>query len=215
MGVLWTEYADDLTAGTATTFYLTAVSFVVAMVLGTIIAAFRISPIGPLRAVGLVYVEVFRNIPLMSLIIVVVYALPEIEVLLDYNTAVIVAMSLVGASFVCEALRTGINGVGTGQIEAARAIGFGFAGVLRHVVFPQAFRSMVQPFVTILIGIFLSSSLAGVVGVVDLTQTVSYINNRESLGLVTFLVAAIIYSAVSLGIASLGARLENRVRVLR
>ena len=75
-------------------------------------------------------------------------------------------------------------------------MGFTFTGVLRYVVFPQAFRSMVQPFVSILIAIFLSSSLAGVVGVVDLTQTVSWINNRESLGLLTFGVAAVIYSAM-------------------
>lgn len=215
MDVLWTQYADDFAAGLGVTAYLTVVSFALAMLLGTAVAAFRISPIAPLRAVGLVYVEVFRNIPLMSLMIVVVYALPEIEILLDYQTAVILAMSLVGGAFVCEALRTGINGVGAGQIEAARAIGFRFVGVLRHVVFPQAFRSMVQPFVTILIAIFLSSSLAGVVGVVDLTQTVSVINNRESLGLITFGVAAVVYAAVSLGIAAVGARLEERLRVLR
>jgi glutamate transport system permease protein len=124
-------------------------------------------------------------------------------------------MSLVGGAFICEALRTGINSVGAGQIEAARSVGFTFTGVLRHVVFPQAFRSMVQPFVSILIAIFLSSSLAGVVGVVDLTQTVSWINNRESLGLVTFGVAAVIYSLISLGIATVGGHLERRVRVLR
>ncbi|MEA5054493.1 MAG: amino acid ABC transporter permease [Propionicimonas sp.] len=215
MDVLWTQYAGTFASGLGITLYLTLLSFGFAMVLGTIIAAFRISPIAPLRAVGLVYVEIFRNIPLMSLIIVVVYALPEIEILLDYNTAIIVSMSLVGGSFVCEALRTGINGVDAGQIEAARAIGLGFVGVLRYVVFPQAFRSMVQPFVTILIAIFLSSSLAGVVGVMDLTQTVSYINNRESLGLITFGVAAVVYSLISLGIATLGARLETRARVLR
>ncbi|MGC3954065.1 MAG: amino acid ABC transporter permease [Propionicimonas sp.] len=215
MEVLWSEYGGSFAAGLGITLYLTAVSFVAAMVIGTIIAAFRISPIAPLRVVGLIHVEIFRNIPLMSLIILVVYALPEIEVLLSYETAIIVSMSLVGSAFVCEALRTGINSVGVGQIEAARSIGLPFVGVLRYVVFPQAFRSMVQPFVTILIAIFLSSSLAGVVGVTDLTQTVSWINNRESLGLVTFLVAAVIYSLISLGIATLGARLETRVRVLR
>lgn len=215
MAVLWNDYAGHFAAGLGITLYLTAASFVLAMVLGTVVATFRISPIAPLRAVGLVYVEVFRNIPLMSLIIVVVYALPEIEILLSYETAVIASMSLVGGAFICEALRTGINSVGAGQIEAARSVGFTFTGVLRYVVFPQAFRSMVQPFVSILIAIFLSSSLAGVVGVVDLTQTVSWINNRESLGLVTFGVAAVIYSLISLGIATVGGHLERRVRVLR
>ncbi len=215
MGILWRDYAGDFLTGLGVTLQLTVISFVFALLLGTIIAAFRISPITPLRVVGLIFVEVFRNVPLMSLIIVVVYALPEIEILLSYEAAIIASMSLVGGAFICEALRTGINSVAVGQIEAARAIGLGFLGVLRHVVFPQAFRSMIQPFVSILIGIFLSSSLAGVVGVRDLTGTVSWINNRESLGLVTFGVAAIIYATISLAIAGVGGRLERRLRVVR
>jgi glutamate transport system permease protein len=125
------------------------------------------------------------------------------------------AMVLVGAAFACEVFRTGINAIPAGQVEAGRAIGLGFFGVLREIVFPQATRSMVQPIVTLFIGILLSSSLAGVVGVMDLTAQVSYINNREALGLVTFLVAAVIYASIALGAGALGARLEVRFRVLR
>lgn len=198
-----------------TTALLTVVSFAGATVLGTIIAAFRISPIAPLRVVGLIFVEIFRNVPLMSLIILVVYALPEIEILLGYNESIILAMTLVGASFICEALRTGVNGVDRGQIEAARSIGLGFSGVVTQVVLPQAFRSMVQPIVTVFIGILLSSSLAGVVGVVDLTTVSNYINNREALGLVTFGVAAVMYIVIALSAGAVGDRLERKLRVLR
>lgn len=74
---------------------------------------------------------------------------------------------------------------------------------------------MVQPLVTVFIGIFLSSSLAGVVGVMDLTATVSYINNREALGLLTFMVAAVMYLTISLMAGVVGDRLERRLRVLR
>lgn len=215
MGVLWDEYLDDFVSGTLLTLGLTAASFTLAAVIGIVIAAFRISPISPLRLFGLIFVEIFRNIPLMSLIILVVYALPEVGIVLDYVPAVVLALSLVGGAFVAETLRSGINSVEVGQIEAARAIGLGFTGVLREVVMPQAFRSMVQPLVNVLIAIFLSTSLAGVVGVRDLTQTVAYINNKEALGLLTFGVAAAIYATISLLIAWVGGLIERRVRVLR
>lgn len=185
------------------------------MLVGTIMAIFRISPIAPLRAVGLIYVDIFRNVPLLSLIIVVVYALPEIGLMWSYNNSVIISMSLVGGAFICESLRAGINSVPAGQIEAARSLGLGFTGTVRYVVLPQAFRSMVQPLVTTFIGIFLSSSLAGTVGVMDLTATVTYINNREARGLMTFMVAAIIYLVISLGAGAVGDRLERKLRVLR
>lgn len=212
--VLW-NYRGEFLAGLGVTLQLTVLAFLGAAVVGTIIAVFRISPIAPLRAAGTVFVEVFRNVPLMSLLIVVVYALPEIGITMSYTTSVVAAMTCVGGAFLCEAVRGGINGVPAGQIEAARSLGFTFNGVLGRVVLPQAFRSMVQPLVTVFIGILISSSLAGVVGVKDLTATVSSINNREAQGLLTFLVAAVIYVTIALGAGAVGARLEKRLRVLR
>ncbi|MSS85214.1 amino acid ABC transporter permease [Actinomycetaceae bacterium WB03_NA08] len=211
---LW-EYRDQFLSGLGVTVELTAFAFLGAVLIGTFMATCRISPIAPLRVVGLVYVEIFRNVPLMSLIIVVVYALPEIGIVWSYKTCVIVAMLLVGGSFLCEAIRSGVAGVPAGQIEAARSLGMTFYGVMSNVVLPQAFRSMVQPMVTVFIGILLSSSLAGVVGVNDLTATVSYINNREAKGLLTFMVAAVVYLILSLLAGLVGDRLERRLRVLR
>ena len=212
--VLW-QYRDLFFEGLLVTLQLTVLSFLFAMLVGTVMAIVRISPIAPLRAVGLIYVDIFRNVPLLSLIIVVVYALPEIGLMWSYNNSVIISMSLVGGAFICESLRAGINSVPAGQIEAARSLGLGFTGTVRYVVLPQAFRSMVQPLVTTFIGIFLSSSLAGTVGVMDLTATVTYINNREARGLMTFMVAAIIYLVISLGAGAVGDRLERKLRVLR
>lgn len=209
------NHFGDIADGLRISLELTIVSFLVALVIGTVLATFRISPIAPLRAVGLIYVEIFRNIPLMSLLILLVYALPGLNVRLGFTRSVFTGLSLVGAAFVCEALRSGINSIGQGQIEAARSIGLGFFGVVRNVVFPQAYRAMVQPLLTILIGLFLSSSLAGVVGVIDLTQTANSINNIEALGLVVFIVAALIYVAISLVFAFIGGAIERRVRIAR
>lgn len=215
MEVLLTEYLGNFASGLWITLRLTLVAFALAVVWGTILALFRISPIVPLRAAGLVYVEIFRNVPLFALLVLVVYGLPQVQLNIGRTNAVILAMSLVGAAFACEVLRTGIRAVGAGQVEAGRSIGMTFFGISRYIVIPQAARSMVQPIVSLFISILLSSSLAGVVGMMDLTAEVSYINNREALGLTTFLIAAVIYAGISLGVAALGARLEKKLRVDR
>ncbi len=215
MDILLSKYLGTFGEGMWVTAQFTVAGFLGSMILGVVLATFRISPVAYLRAVGLIFVEIFRNVPLVSLLILVVYGLPEIGITIDYLPSVMIAMILVGASFACEVFRTGINAIPAGQVEAGRAIGLGFFGVLREIVFPQATRAMVQPIVTLFIGILLSSSLAGVVGVMDLTAQVSYINNREALGLVTFLVAAVIYAVIALGAGAIGARLETKLRVLR
>lgn len=215
MDQLFTTYLGDLLAGLWMTVRLTAVAFAGSLVLGTVVAAFRVSPVAPLRALGRFYVELFVNIPLISLLVVVTFGLPDVGVTFDLFTCAAISMVLLGAAFTCEAIRTGVNAVPVGQVEAGRAVGLDFFGVLRHVLFPQAFRSVVQPIVNVFIGILLSSSLAGVIGVKDLTLQVSEINNKAALGLTTYLLAAFAYIVIALLAGGLGSRLEQRLKVLR
>lgn len=215
MSILIENYLPTLAAALWLTLRITGISFAGALVLGTILAVFRISPIPPLRVVGAVYVEIFRNVPLVALVVLVVYGLPDIGFNPGFLPGVIIATTAVGTAFACETLRTGINAVGLGQVEAARAVGLPFVGIMRHVVIPQAARSVVGPLVTLFIGILLSSSMAAVVGQPDLTYTASLINSKEALGLVTFGVVAVIYATLSLLAAGIGARVEKKVQVLR
>ena len=158
MSVLLENYLPTLAAALWVTLRITGISFGVGLALGTILAVFRISPIRPLRIAGAVYVEIFRNVPLVALVVLVVYGLPEIGLNPDFLPGVIIATTAVAAAFACETLRTGINAVDRGQVEAARSIGLPFSGIMRHVVVPQAARSVVGPSVTLFIGILLSSS---------------------------------------------------------
>lgn len=215
MDQLFTTYLGDLLAGLWMTIRLTAVAFGGSLVVGTIVAAFRVSPVLPLRAVGRLYVEMFVNIPLISLLVLVTFGLPDIGLTFDLFSCAAISMILLGGAFTCEAVRTGVNAVDVGQVEAGRSIGLGFFGVLRHVLFPQAFRSVVQPIVNVFIGILLSSSLAGVIGVKDLTLQVSEINNQAALGLTTYILAAFAYVVISLLAGGFGSRLERRLRVQR
>lgn len=215
METLFSEYGPALLHGTGLSLQLTLYGFLGAMVLGTVLATFRVSPIPPLRVAASAYVEFFRNVPMVTLMILVVYGLPYAGVNLGQFWSVIAAIITVGAAFACETIRTGINAVSTGQVEAARAIGLTFWGICRDLVVPQAVRSVISPLVTLFIGILLSSSLAAVVGMRELTATAGYINNRAALGLLTFAVVAAIYMVISLAAAGIGMLLERRYRVLR
>ena len=175
-----TDNIGFLLGGLLITLELTAIGFVGALLLGTVLAVFRVSPIPPLRAAGAVYVEVLRNMPLLSLLILVVFGLPDIGLTFSLFTSAALCLAAFGAAFVCEAVRGGINTVPVGQAEAARSLGFTFTQSLLYVILPPAFRRMVQPLVNIFIGIALSSSLAAAVGVSELTNRTQVLNLQSA-----------------------------------
>jgi glutamate transport system permease protein len=158
--------------GFRTTLYLTVVSGVLSLLIGTLLAAFRVSPLRSLRAIGTVFVEIGRNTPLTLVFIFFVFILPAAGVVLPLGTLpAIIALTVYTSSFVCEAVRSGINSVGIGQAEAARAIGLGSVGTLRLVVLPQALRSVVPPLINVLIALTKNTSVAAGFAVVELTAT--------------------------------------------
>jgi glutamate transport system permease protein len=126
--------------GFRTTLTLTLLSAFFALLLGTILGAFRVSPIPSLRGLGLGYVELVRNTPLTAVFFFAVFVLPQLGVILDFYITAVMALSIYTAAFVCEAVRSGVNSVGVGQAEAARSIGLTFGQTLSSVILPQAFR---------------------------------------------------------------------------
>lgn len=210
-----TDNLGVLAQGLLTTLAITALAFVSAVVLGTVVAVFRVSPIPPLRAVGTVYVELFRNIPLLSLLILVAYGLPYAGVSLSLFTTAVVSLAMVSAAFACETVRAGINGVPIGQVEAARALGFTFTRSLRRVILPQALRTMVQPLVNIFIGVALGSSLAAAVSVGELTYAAQQVGNRTAESMLLFVISAVVYIVIALLGGGVGSVLERRLAVQR
>ena len=200
-----------LLGGLLVTLELTALAFVGALLVGTVLAVFRVSPVPPLRVAGAAYVEVLRNMPLLSLLVLVVFGLPDVGVTFSLFTSAAVCLAGYGAAFVCEAVRGGINAVPVGQAEAARALGFTFTQSLRHVILPPAFRTMVQPLVNIFIGIALGSSLAAAVGVSELTNRTQLLNLRSAEAVVLFLVSGAMYLAIALLGGTVGGVLERRL----
>ena len=214
LNVVLTHFPEVLSA-LWTTVQLAILSFVGAMVVGTVVAIMRISPVAPLRAAGLVYVEFFRNIPLLSLLFLVVFGLPDLNVTYTLFVSVVVGMSLFSGAFVCESVRTGINTVPIGQAEAARAIGLTFAQSLRRVILPQAFRSMIQPLVNVWIGTLIGTSLAAAVGVYELTAEGQFLQLSYAGGLPIFAAIALLYIAMALLSGAAGSWLERKAAIAR
>ena len=214
---LLADYGPAFGQALLLTWKLTFLSFVPGFLLGIVVTVLRLLPLPPLRFVLTVYVEIFRNIPSVALLIFIVFALPDLNVLIDYEPSVILTLMLVCSAFTADYLRAGINTVAGGQAEAALSLGMRPIRVITAVVLPQALRAVVQPMTSLLIALMLSTSLASQVPFPsrELTALVSKIATDSATGIAAFAVAAAIYVATGLLIAWAGAALDKKVRILR
>ena len=214
---LLAEYGPAFVQALLLTWKLTIASFIPGVLLGVVVTVLRLLPVPPLRFVLTIYVEIFRNIPSVALLIFMVFALPDLNVVIDYEPSVILTLALVCSAFTADYLRTGINTIPGGQIEAAMSLGMRPMQIVTAVVLPQALRAVVQPMTSLLIAIMLSTSLASQVPFEgrELTALVSKIANDSAAGIAAFVVAAALYVLTGLLIAWVGATLEKKLRILR
>jgi His/Glu/Gln/Arg/opine family amino acid ABC transporter permease subunit len=156
------EHFPELSSGFFVTVRLVAISFVIAMVVGTLVAALRVAPVAWLRRVGGVYVETFRNIPLLVLLFISFAGLRRAGVPISPWVAGTASLGLYTAAYIAEALRSGVFAVSKGQIEAALSLGFTYAETLRRIVLPQAFRTVIPAIGSLVIAMIKNSAIVGV-----------------------------------------------------
>jgi glutamate transport system permease protein len=165
----------DLLGAFWVTVQLTVYSALGSLIWGTLLAGMKVSPVPLMRGFATAYVNVVRNIPLT--VIIVFSSLGLFQTLnislgasdfkdINFRLAVLALIAYTSA-FVCEALRSGINTVPVGQAEAARALGLSFSQVLRLIVLPQAFRSVVNPMANVLIALTKNTTVAAAIGVAE------------------------------------------------
>jgi glutamate transport system permease protein len=210
---------DNLAAyrqGFLTTLALTLLASALALVLGTLLAAMRVSPVPTLRGAGTTYVEVVRNTPLTVVFFFVVFVLPELDIRLSFFVFAVIAVTVYHAAFFCEAVRSGINAVAVGQAEAARAIGLTFTQSLRLVILPQAFRTVVPPLINVVIALTKNTSIAAAFGVVELTAIGTRLANANGQAVIPLLAGvAVCYLVITLPSGWLAGWVERRVAVAR
>lgn len=212
---IFADSALPLLSALGTTILMAVVAGVAAIVLGTLVTAARISPIPVLRGLAFAYVQFFVNVPLLVLLILAVFALPDAGLLLPLTPTAIIVLALYEAAYVAEAIRSGVNTVGSGQVEASRALGFTLTQSLRLVVVPQALRAAVQPIGNVMIALTMNTALAAAIGVVELSSQANKLNLVQAQPILIFTVAGLIYMALALIIGLGAGRIEKRVAIRR
>jgi glutamate transport system permease protein len=206
----------QLLRGFRTTIELSAVAALLAVVLGVLLAAIRVSPVPTLRWAGALYVNTIRNTPLTLVYAFMAFGVPRLDFQVGPFRAAAIALGLYTAAFICEAVRSGVNAVPVGQAEAARSIGLTFTGTLRHVVLAQAIRSVIPPLGSILIALVKNSAIAEFFAVPEATKVFDDLvrDNPQQLYWLFFGVA-LGYVILVLAISGVFRLLESRLVVLR
>ncbi len=187
------------------------------LLLGTLIASFRVSPIPSLRWFGTAWVTVIRNCPLTVVLFFFAFGLPEIGINRSFYVFGVSALIVYTSAFVCEAVRSGINSVSAGQAEAARAIGLKFTQSLTQIILPQALRSSVPPVGSVIIAMFKNSAVVGAFGVGgDLFSVGRNLSSAQGYATLPVLTGvAIAYLMITLPAGAILAGIERKVAIAR
>ena len=221
MGDILSQY--DVLGAFGLTIYLAFFSAIGSLVIGTIVAVMRVSPVHVLQLMGTWYVNIFRNTPLTLLM---VFSILGATFILGINLApdsiddnvkrwAIVMLSVYHAAFVCEALRSGVNTVPAGQAEAARSVGMTFGQTMSHVILPQAFRGSIAPLGSTLIALIKNTTVAAVIGVAEAAGQMSEIIENEGSSIGIFLIFAFGFVILTLPLGVLFTSMSRRLAVKR
>lgn len=189
----------------------------IALVLGLIVGAMRVSPVPIARAVGAVYVNWIRNTPLTLVLFFFAFAVPLLVPVPrgSFLLLAILGLGLYTATYVAETLRSGINTVPVGQAEAARALGMTFGQVMTLVVLPQATRSVIPPMMSVLIALLKNTTVASGFSVLNLGSIRANMSENGENQMVTILLVMVVFVALVLLLAWLQRVLEKKWRVAR
>lgn len=191
---------------------LTGAALAFAFPLGIGLAIMRLSPVGPLRAVGTLYVDIFRNTPLTVIFFFSAFILPTLGLSFSYFAFSVIALAVYYTAFYGEALRSGVNMVPPGQIEAARAIGLSFTAILRFVILPQALRHAFAPLVNVTLALVKSTAIASAFGVAESVSVMELLILREGDAVFAILmITCLLYLALTLPLALIAAAVERRM----
>ena len=216
------DYRSMLVHGLGMTFVVALGSWLLAMSLGLLLLVIRLAPSRIADAIVAGYISYHRNVPTLVQLMLWYFGISSLlppglqEWLSDHQGEAIfaiVALGLCQAAYFSEDLRSGLRAIGPGQAEAARALGHGYLGTMRHVLMPQALRNALPALINHSVSLFKNSSLAMAIGVAELTHAVKEVENQSFRTFETFLVASLLYLICSLCIMAAGALLDRRTRL--
>jgi His/Glu/Gln/Arg/opine family amino acid ABC transporter permease subunit len=186
-------------------------AIVLGFVLGIFVGLARLAEARVIRVPATAYVEFFRGVPLVMVIFWIWFIIPQLLRLPipEYGVA-LTAFVIFEAAYFGEIVRAGVQSVPRGQVEAATALGMTTAKTMTYVILPQALKNMVPSLVTQMIVLFKDTSLASIIGYVDLTKAAQIVNNREIKPFQLYLFIAVVYWICTYSMSRVAQRLEHR-----
>ena len=189
-------------------------AIVLGFMLGVVIGLCRLAQRPWIRYPAVLYVEFFRGVPLVMVIFWFWFLIPQMtgQRLPEYTVA-LTAFVVFEAAYLAEIVRAGIQSVPRGQIDAAVSSGLSYLQMMRHVILPQAIRNMIPSLVTQFIVLFKDTSLASIIGMMDLTKAAQIISQREIRPFELYLFIAVVYWICTYSMSHISRRLELRLAV--
>ncbi|MBX6323776.1 MAG: amino acid ABC transporter permease [Rhodospirillaceae bacterium] len=193
-----------------TTVEVAAGALVIALALGLLVALLRVSAVKPLRWLGLVYTDIIRGTPALAQLFIIYFGLSDIGIEFDPITAAVVGLGMNGAAYVGEIYRAGIQAIGRGQIEAALSLGMTPARTMRFIVLPQAVRLMLPPLTNYAISLVKDTAIISAIAAPEIAFEARRLVQETFLSNQVYLLAALIYLAITIPMSRLAKRLERR-----
>jgi His/Glu/Gln/Arg/opine family amino acid ABC transporter permease subunit len=209
------DWGPQMLVAAVQTLKLTAASFTLAVVFGIIVALLRLSHLAPVRWLAIVFIEVGRGTPALVILFLIYFGLPAVVPALEFNsfTAAVVGLGLQGAAVLAEIFRAGIEALDRGQREASLSLGLTPAQTMRDVMAPQAIRIVLPPVGNYLIGLLKDTAIASIIAAPELMLRAKDLASSSFLPMQLYVLAAIIYFAMSYPLSLLLRRLESALAI--
>lgn len=214
-GEVLVENLPFLLEGYRNTVELVAVAFVASLVVGILVAVVRLAPVPLLPSIARAEVELFRNTPLVVQMGFLIFGLGSVGIRLDPFLAAALALTLYTGAYVAETVRSGIASVGSGQSEAARALGMNFVATMRFVVLPQALRTVVPPLGNLMIAMVKNSAIAAAIAYPELLYQSGIVDSRTFKTFEIFTGTVIGFLSMTIPLSIVVARLERKLKIAR
>lgn len=212
MHVDWLSYAPALIRAALVTLEYAVVGFIGAVVLGLLVAMMRISSLAPLRFVARVYVELFRNLPLITEIYIIYFGLGSIGIRLDVFTAGCISLAIFYGAYLSEIFRAALQGVPPLQWEAGQSVGLSFPQTFVHVILPQATKLALGGASTMLVDCLKATSLIVTIGGAELMSEAGLIVSDTFRAFEVYLVIGAIYVAMAYPLSHMANSIEGRLK---
>lgn len=206
-------YAPMFVGGLVVTLEVTGAALLLAFVLGFLISVLKVLPCEPLRVILDLYTSIFRGIPLIVLLFIAYFGMPQLTgYKISMFAASVLTLGLNGSATVSETVRGGIEGVDRGQYDAARALGLPYPSMMWEIIIPQALRSVAPALVNEAITVLKSSSLVATIGLMDMMRAAQSVQALTYRAFEPFVVVAAVYYVIVMALVALSRRMERHLR---